>query len=131
MREIKELFKEHFIKGSTVEAVSEMRTKRIDWAEECHHPLDLVTTSGGGYVVCNEDGRLDDFPDTYFYDGDSPKKKDVLDLFNSVIEFGIFHFKIVWQSDVRYWDTHADKFNRDCPAEHGNDGTDTTLLQTY
>lgn len=130
MKDLKEQFKNSYLKGCTAKATEQMSDYKYQWAKEMSHDEALVTLSGGGYVVIDKDDRLDNFPDTYFYDSNKPRQKDVFDLFKTVVESGAKDFQIVFQTDIRYWDSYSEKFSGESAIPTG-DGTETLVLSTY
>ncbi len=123
-------FKSSFVQGSTDKAKNDMSKKRYEWANKHRHAVELVTTSGGGFIVGDAKGRSEVLTDMYFFDKNYPTIRDTQKVYDMCIDAGLTSFQIVWVSDIRFWDTHADKFNREFP-EHGDDGTDTIMLSTY
>lgn len=130
MREVELLnktFKDCFIQGSTATAKEDMSKVRYQWAKSNRHAIELITTSGGGYVVADQNGRSEVFTDMYFFDKNYPTSKDTEKVYDMCIAAGLKTFSILWVTDVRFWETHKDKFNGEY-AEHGDDGTSTIML---
>jgi hypothetical protein len=134
-QQIKEQFKNAFLKGATTEdARADMRKARQEFAEG-HCDIDLVTTAGGYYLVCDldEDGITSGRNESHgwngsvFYDKDYPTIKDTFDLFQEVLKSGLERFAIVWATDIRVFETHREKFDG-IPAEPTGEGSDTTIL---
>ena len=125
--EILKTFKSCFVQGSTAKAKEDMSKARHSWARKNRHAVELVTTSGGGYVVGDDNGRSEVFTDMYFFDKNYPTTRDTEKVYDMCVKAGLKTFSIFWVSDVRFWETHHDKFNREF-AEHGDDGTQTTML---
>ena len=129
-----EKFKKAFQRGSITEAVNEMRQFRKDFCDRNAHPEHLVSTAGGGYIAIGKDGeRLQEHTGIWFGDKNYPVQGEVLEYYNEImdsIENGDCpsEFGIVWQADLRYYETTADKF--DGFYEHSGDGTNTYLLMT-
>ena len=126
--ELLKTFKDCFIQGSTAKAKEDMSKARYSWARKNRHAVELVTTSGGGYVVGDDTGRSEVFTDMYFFDKNFPTAKDTEKVYDMCIKGGLEKFSIFWVSDLRFWETHQDKFNREFP-EHGDDGTETRMLE--
>jgi hypothetical protein len=126
--ELLKTFKDCFIQGSTAKAKEDMSKKRYAWARTNRHAVELVTTSGGGYVVGDDTGRNEVLNDMYSFDKNFPTARDTEKVYDMCIEAGLEKFSISWLSDIRFWETHQDKFNREFP-EHGDDGTETTMLK--
>jgi len=133
-QQIKEQFKNAFLKGATKDARADMLKARQEFAEG-HCDIDLVTTAGGYYLVCDLDedgitsGRNEShgWNDSVFYDKDYPTRKDTFDLFQEVLKSGLERFAIVWATDIRVFETHREKFNG-IQAEPTGEGSETTIL---
>jgi len=126
--ELLKTFKACFIQGSTAKAKEDMSKARYSWARTNRHAVELVTTSGGGYVVGDDTGRSEVLNDMYFFDKNFPTTRDTEKVYDMCIKAGLEKFSISWLSDIRFWETHQDKFNREFP-EHGDDGTETRMLE--
>jgi len=126
--ELLKTFKDCFIQGSTAKAKEDMSNARYSWARTNRHAVELVTTSGGGYVVGDDTGRSEVFNDMYIFDKNFPTARDTEKVYDMCIKGGLKKFSISWLSDIRFWETHQDKFNREFP-EHGDDGTETRMLE--
>jgi len=124
--ELKEQFKKEFIKGATTEARTEMKDYRFSTADMLKIDESLISTSGGYYLVCKEDGdRL--FDPMYEGNIDYPNRLNTFKVYEYAKQNGHTEFKIYWQTDGRYYETYADKRSGQC--EPLDDGTNTCLLE--
>tara|TARA_R110000772_G_C12949182_1_gene401938 strand:+ start:72 stop:461 length:390 start_codon:yes stop_codon:yes gene_type:complete len=128
MKNLKETFKQEFIKGATSQAKEEMADWRRKTAKEINLDEELVTCNFGYYLVLDlkTEERLDE---SYFVgNGKYPTRKDTFEVYQEAKNKGLDNFIITWQTDGHFYETYADKFaSRDEPT---GDGTDTVLLIT-
>ncbi len=125
--ELTESFKKEFINGSTSFAKKEMTEYRVNTAIELNLDPELITTSGGYYlIICNKEGnRL--FDPIWQGNQNYPTRINTFQVYKFAKENGAKNFKIHWQTDGRYYETYADK--RDGIDEPLADGTNTVLLK--
>jgi len=103
---------------------------KIELSKEERKDYHLYDTSGGGLLVVDESGRLDNFQDIIYYNGKYPTKRELKVLHEEVIESGVKDFKIIYDCMVRSWDCFKDKFDG-----YGSEPTDEyvelILVESY
>ena len=127
MQKSRNEFKESFIKGSTAGAISDMAQTRKECSKYLKVPVALVTSTGGGYLVCNENGRLDAFPNKHNAKRDYPVIKEVKELFEEVRSKVDGNFNIQWDVHICYYEKYQHRFER-LDTEPTDDYSVTFLL---